>query len=79
MLITITPRGEIVFIYSDALAPLLNEGSARVKRASQVEPHPDGGWTADMTPFQSDGPILGPFALRQEALAAEVRWLEEHL
>jgi hypothetical protein len=77
--ILVKPDGTLVFIYSDALAPLLDEGKATVKRASHVEPHPDGGWTADMTPHAKNGPVFGPFALRQEALDAEVAWLEQHL
>jgi hypothetical protein len=35
------------------------------------------GWCADMRP--SGGPILGPFALRDQALAAEREWLEAKL
>lgn len=45
------------FVYADELAPLLTEGPSKVTRASHVEPHPDGGWLADMRP--SGGPILG--------------------
>jgi hypothetical protein len=42
-----------------------------------VEPTDDGKWTADMAP--SDGPILGPFVTRAEALDAESDWLHEHV
>lgn len=71
--------GEVTGIYSDKLAPILREmGKTKVRRASHVEPTEDGqGWTADMTPV--GGPVLGPFALRQEALDAEVAWLNDHL
>ena len=34
-------------------------------------------WTADMGP--SGGPVLGPFALRAEALAAEYQWIERNV
>lgn len=34
-----------------------------------------GPWVADLGP--SNGPILGPFALRSTAIAAEVRWLNQ--
>ena len=68
--------GEITAIYSDRLAEFFAEGKAETTRASHVEPK-GTEWTADMSPL--GGPILGPFALRQEALDAEVRWLEEKL
>lgn len=67
-------NGGLSFIYSDALVELLNLGDATVTRASHVEPAA-GGWTADMSPV--GGPVLGPFRLRQEALDAEVSWLQE--
>jgi hypothetical protein len=65
--------GTITMVYSDELAPLMEEGTASIKRASHVEPTPDGKWTADLSPV--GGPILGPMNLRAEALAAEVEWL----
>ena len=67
--------GEIRFIYSDELISLLDQGNATVKRASHVEPS-DGGWTADLSPV--NGPVLGPFMKRQEALDAEVKWLKDN-
>lgn len=63
-------------IYSDALAGLLAKGESQIIRASHVEPCA-GGWSADLSPVQ--GPVLGPFPLRQTALDAEVAWLESHL
>jgi hypothetical protein len=73
----IRPGGSIEFIYTDALAPLLQLGSAQVTRASHVEPDGTGaGWTADMAPI--GGPVLGPYALRSEALQAEIAWIETH-
>ena len=33
-------------------------------------------WWADMLPM--NGPVLGPFDTRSQALVAEVAWLEEH-
>lgn len=76
MKITIDPAGTMRFVYSDDLIPLLQDGIARIDRASHVEPH-KRTWTADLAPV--GGPILGPFATRQEALAAEVAWLNENL
>lgn len=70
MTITITADGLIEFVYDDALVGLLAAGEATVRRVSHVEPSP-GGWTAEMI----DGPVLGPFVLRADALAAERAWL----
>jgi len=66
--------GQARFIYSDALTGLMDQGKAKVRRASHVEPHEDGGWGADLSPVE--GPVLGPFEKRQEALDAEVEWLK---
>ncbi len=76
MNINITTDGELRFIYADGLQPLLELGMPQVRRASHVEPNKDGRWTADMSPVS--GPVLGPFTLRREALAAETNWLSEH-
>lgn len=76
MTVNITPDGTITFIYSDDLQPLLGLGTPTIRRASHVEANSDGQWEADMSP--SNGPLLGPFQLRSEALAAEVAWLQEH-
>jgi hypothetical protein len=74
----IAPNGTVHAIYSDGLAKLIEESdTVSISRASHVEPTPDGQWTADMSPVA--GPVLGPFRLRQEALDAEVAWLEQHL
>lgn len=69
-------NGHLRFVHDDALVDLLALGEARIARASHVEPTADAQWTADMAP--SDGPVLGPFKLRSEALAAERAWLSEH-
>jgi hypothetical protein len=75
LVISIASDGEIRFIHDDALAPLLELGESSVSRASHVEPTPDGReWTADLSPVS--GPVLGPFSLRADALAAERAWLE---
>lgn len=73
----IAPNGRIKMIYSDQFLSLLNEGVASVSRASHVEPCHTGGWTANLAPVC--GPILGPFTLRSEALAAEIKWLTENI
>jgi hypothetical protein len=38
-----------------------------------VEPDDHGRWLADLTPVQ--GPCLGPFQRRSDALQAEAEWL----
>jgi hypothetical protein len=76
MKLTVSPTGDVRFIYSDDLRPLLDAGDARISRASHVEPS-GSAWTADLAP--AGGPLLGPFATRAEALAAEVAWLDENL
>ena len=48
-----------------------------VQKGADVNATADGQWTADMGPM--DGPVLGPYRLRGEALAAEVKWLRSHL
>lgn len=65
--------GRMAMIYDDRAAGVLARlGSFTVSRASHVEPA-EGGWTADMGPV--GGPVLGPFPLRADALAAERAWL----
>lgn len=75
MKIFIPLEGDVKFIYSDDLAGLLQIGEASIERASNVEPCKEGGWTAEM----KDGTVLGPYPLRQIALDAEVKYLEERL
>jgi hypothetical protein len=50
-------------------------GTVTIARASHVEPNEDGQWFAQMV----GGPVLGPFAKRSAALAAEVAWLESNV
>lgn len=76
MNINITTDGELRFIYADDLQPLLGLGQATVRRASHVEPTDEGSWTADLSP--TEGPQLGPFTLRSEALNAEFTWLTQN-
>ena len=67
---------QIRFIYNDDLSGLMEQGSTEVRRASHVEPDGNGGWKADMSPV--NGPVLGPFKRRDEALKSEVEWLLAH-
>lgn len=78
LVLLIDEAGGIAAVYDDAHAELFTLlGAVSITRASHVEPAPDGGWTADMSPV--GGPLLGPFALRAQALQAEREWLRIEL
>ena len=77
MKIKVQPDGTVIHIYTEEL-DLSNIGKPTTKRASCVEPGKDSKWTADMS-LSNNGPILGPFPTRKEALAAEVEWLEKNI
>ena len=70
----IRPTGEIDMLY-DELLDLSSLGTMNIARASHVEPDSTGQWFAHLI----DGPTLGPFCLRSEALAAEQQWLIDHV
>lgn len=72
---TVTADGRLEFVWDDSLAAFRALGETTIRRASHVEPVGDQ-WTADMGP--AGGPVLGPFDLRGDALAAERAWLAEH-
>ena len=59
-------------IYDEAVE-LREIGKLQITRASHVEPDAEGFWWADMGPV--DGPVLGPYGSRSEALVAEREWL----
>ena len=59
-------------IYDEAVE-LREIGKLQITRASHVEPDAEGFWWADMGPV--DGPVLGPYGSRSEALGAERGWL----
>lgn len=76
--VVIEPDGTVKFLHDDALAPLYQEGTPHLFRASNVEPTSDGEWLADMSPIDGET-MLGPFPLRNDALAAERAWLNQRL
>jgi hypothetical protein len=69
----VKPGGAVRCIYSE-IFDLAVLGSPAISRASHVEPDQHGRWWADLSPV--DGPMLGPFPNRSEALAAEHAWLQ---
>ena len=73
--IVINPDGSMEFIYADDLRDLIDEGNATIHRVSNVEPGIDGFWYAQMI----NGPILGPFKYRQDALNAEIDYINEEM
>ena len=71
------PSGAIEGLYTESIDLGKIGRTIEVRRASHVEPDGKGGWLADLSPV--DGPALGPFPRRSEALKAEADWLNERL
>jgi hypothetical protein len=76
MQLVIDRQGAVRCLYGEAI-DLAVLGTVVIRRASHVEPGPDGAWWADLAPL--DGPRLGPFARRSQALQAETTWIEQYL
>ena len=65
--------GNVVALYGDEISEILGVvGEVRIKRASHVEPR-GAKWFAEIV----DGPVLGPFDKRAEAIEAEIDWLRK--
>jgi len=75
MELMVSPHGNVHCLYDECL-DLSALGRLAIRRASHVEPTDEGLWTADLSAVS--GPVLGPFRLRSDALAAEVGWIESH-
>ena len=75
MLLIVQTDATVRCPYSEEL-DLAQLGSLAVRRGSRVEPDARGRWLAALSPV--DGPLLGPYAVRSQALQAERRWLEAH-
>ena len=75
MQLLIQSDGDVRCLYDETI-DLSAFGRMTISRGSRVEPTADGQWTADLSPV--NGPRLGPFLLRSDALDAERRWLEQH-
>ena len=68
-------NGNIRMIYDEAIN-VRHIGELSVRRVSQVEPVEYGLWIADLSLL--NGPILGPFEARSEAIEREIDWLRKH-
>ena len=75
MTLVIDHGGQVRCLYAEAIE-LATLGPITISRASHVEPDSDGQWWADLHPVE--GPKLGPFQHRSQALKAETDWLESH-
>ena len=75
MILHAASDGTMRCVYDEAI-PLSQLGSLSIRRASHVEPNPDGTWTADLSPV--GGPQLENFPDRSTALEAERHWLENN-
>lgn len=74
MELIIQSGGAVRCVYGEAIN-LASLGQLHITRASHVEPDNAGQWHADLGPVQ--GPVLGPFSHRSDALHAEATWLRE--
>ncbi len=72
MELVVDASGGVRCVYGEEL-DLREFGKLQITRASHVEPDRDGNWWADMGPVE--GPVLGPYGNRSEALGAERVWL----
>ena len=75
MQLVVTAGGTVRFVYAETV-DLRSLGSTAIRRGSHIEPDAAGMWLVDLGPV--DGPRLGPFVKRSEALEVEVAWLQEH-
>jgi hypothetical protein len=75
MQLVVESSGTIRCLYDETIS-LASLGQLSIHRGSHVEPDELGWWLADLSPVY--GPVLGPFADRSEALAAERDWLESN-
>lgn len=76
MELLIRPGGEVRCVYGEAI-DLHVLGQPHITRASSVEPDEQGRWWSDLSAVQ--GPRLGPFRLRTQALQAEQEWLSRYV
>ena len=70
MELVVDAGGDVRCVYGEELH-LRELGKLQFTRASHVEPDAEGYWWADMGPV--DGPVLGPYGSRSEALEGGCR------
>jgi hypothetical protein len=75
MQLIVRSGGAVRCVYGEELS-LCELGALTIQRGSHVEPTGNGLWTSNMSPV--NGPLLGPFSQRSEALKAERQWLERY-
>ena len=75
MELVVQPDGAVRCVYNEAI-DLSALGRVQIKRGSHVEPDHDSRWFADLAIVQ--GPRLGPYERRSDALDAERQWLSEN-
>jgi hypothetical protein len=75
MELLIRPDVLVRCIYGEAI-DLHGLGQLHITRASTVEPGAEGHWWVDLALVQ--GPRLGPFRQRRQALDAEQQWLSRY-
>lgn len=75
MQLLIDRHGNVQCVYGEEI-DLAALGQLSIRRGSHVEPEANGKWWADLSPV--NGPRIGPFDRRTEALTAEMEWLEKH-
>jgi len=73
--LVVARNGTIKTVYAEDI-DLGVLGQPVITRASHVEPDEQGRWIADLSPV--NGPVLGPFHQRSDALSAERTWLESN-
>lgn len=77
MVLTIATTGTVRAVYTEAL-DLEELGTQHITtHISHVDPDENGRWWVELNPV--DGPRLGPFRKKSEAIRAEVAWIEEHV
>ena len=75
MQLLIDRDGSVRCVYDETI-DLTQLGRLSISRGSHVEPDQAGRWFADLAPV--NGPKLGPFDHRSDALRAEAQWLDQH-
>jgi hypothetical protein len=74
LIATISPTGATRCLYTEMI-DLGAIGKPDIVRASNVEPDATGQWFAHII----NGPILGPYPNRSNALRAEIEYIETYI